>query len=194
MRKPVTKPLRAPELPADVAPTKLGTLRSGEVVEAARIVGDTLDASKAANVSLVDVVLEKTSLGMLDWRGASLTRVVFAGCRITGGKLAEATLEDVRFVGCQLDYASFYRSRFARATFEGCQLREADFTGSDLRGVLFGECELERAIFTEAKLEGTDVSSSRIGSIVVRSTDVRGLVVSGDQASVLATVFGLVVR
>ncbi len=83
---------------------------------------------------------------------------------------------------------------FARRPSESCRLEEADFRGADLTGTTFVNCDLRGADFGRAKLQGADMSSSRCNDIRIAPGDVRGLVVSREQAVALAKLFGLAVR
>jgi uncharacterized protein YjbI with pentapeptide repeats len=131
---------------------------------------------------------------MIVWPSAKLTRVEVRGSRMTGAKLVEGSFESVRFIDCHLEYAMFTDTRFRQVTFESCRLEEADFRGADLTGTAFVNCELRGVDLGRAKLQGADVSSSRCDEIRLAANDVRGLVVSREQAVALATLFGLVVR
>jgi uncharacterized protein YjbI with pentapeptide repeats len=208
------KPIRAPELPAHLEIRAFTALDAGVIVEQCRVDGWALAASKSegvrfdavhlaacaldetklTNLRWFDVLCERSTLCMVEWRGAKLTRVLVRGCRVTGAKLAEAELDDVRFVDCQVDYASFAGARLRRVAFESCKLREADFTGADLTGTAFVECDLAGADFSGAKLKGADVSTSQMSGVTVGAGDLKGLVVSREQASALAKLFGLVVK
>lgn len=205
------KPIRAPELTDELAPF-VGPLTG--ILEARRIEGgafgaarvdairceqvhvraSAFDESKLTNLRWIDVLCERSTLSMIDWRGALLTRTLVRGCRLTGARFAEARLEDVRFVECHLDYAAFGDARLTRVSFESCQLREADFHGADLKGTQFVDCDLARSDFTRAKLAGTDVSRSELGGVTLVPADARGLVVNREQACALAVLFGLIVR
>jgi uncharacterized protein YjbI with pentapeptide repeats len=211
---PPVKALRAPVLPKHLDPRVITALAASDAIEqcridgcalgeiaaprvrfdAVRIVGGTLAASKLAELAWIDVACERCDLSMIVWPGAKLTRVEVRGCRMTGAKLVEGELESVRFVDCQLDYAMFADTRFRQVTFESCRLEEADFRGADLTGTSFVSCELRGADLGRAKLQGADVSSSRCSEIRVAAGDVRGLVVSREQAAALAKLLGLVVR
>jgi uncharacterized protein YjbI with pentapeptide repeats len=173
----------------------LAGARAGSVTfDGVQIVGGTLEGSVLSDLTWLDVVCERCDLSMIDWRGASLTRVVVRGCRVTGGKLPEGALESVRFVDCHMDYASFASARFRQVSFESCQLREADFHGADLAGTTFVDCELRGADFGRAKLDGTDLSASNAAGITLSPADVAGLVVSQAQAVELVKLFGVRVK
>jgi uncharacterized protein YjbI with pentapeptide repeats len=214
MRAVPPEVVNPPTLPAQLEPRTLTSLEAQAVIEECRLeactlsrtkatpvrfygvhlVGVALDESELPNLTWQDVICERCNLSMVNWRGARLTRAVVRGCRVTGGKLSEGELDDVRFIDCQLDYASFADTRFRQVVFESCQLRDANFRGADLAGTRFVECDVQRADFAGAKLRGADVSSSNANGITVGAGEVRGLVVSRQQAADLATLFGLVVR
>jgi uncharacterized protein YjbI with pentapeptide repeats len=218
MRAVSPKKIREPEIAHDVAdalePFALVPLAANMVIEQCRIDGGAFEKSKCDSIRIdgariattsfeesklsstrwIDVICERSSFAMIDWRGAGFTRVVLRGCRVTGAKFYEGVFEDVTFVDCQIDYGSFGDAKFSRVAFENCQLRDADFHAADLRGVTFVDCDLERADFTRAKLQTTDVSQSSVRGITISAVEARGLVVNRDQASVLAALFGLVIR
>ena len=204
---------RAPILPKELAARALERLDDAELegcrvegaalseqagervrLDGVRIVGGTFAATKLAHLAWLDVACERADLSMIEWRGAKLGRVELRASRMTGAKLGDAELDDVRFVECQLDYASFSGARLRQVAFEDCQLREVDFSGADLTGTALVRCDLSGADFTGAKLHGADVSSSTLHEIRVGPGDVRGLVVNAEQATVLARLFGIVVR
>ncbi|WP_394832934.1 pentapeptide repeat-containing protein [Pendulispora rubella] len=208
------KTLRSPILPKDLAsqsPDRLDTLDlDGSLLESCdlanqrgdyirfdgvRVVGGAMNDTKLTRVSWLDVVCERCTLSMIDWPAAKLTRVEFQGCRMTGGKLGEGELDDVRFAECHLDFASFARARFRQVVFERCRIAEADFNQADLTGTTFIDCELHGADFTRAKLDGADVSRSTLGELRVDARDLRGLVVSREQAAALSrSLLGLVIQ
>ncbi|MGD0677768.1 MAG: pentapeptide repeat-containing protein [Polyangiaceae bacterium] len=214
MRAVPPKPIRAPELPARLECLAPERLESGALIEQCRIEGGAFsgsrcdsirleevhiaacafDDSKLTNVKWRDVLCERSTFSMIDWRGAAFTRAEVHGCRLTGGKLVEAQLDDVRFIECHFDYGSFIDARLSRVAFESCHLREADFRGADLTGTSFVDCNLERADFSRARLRRADVSRSTVTGMTAGPADVRGLVVSREQACSLAVLFGLIVR
>jgi uncharacterized protein YjbI with pentapeptide repeats len=210
---PPKKVLRAPILPTELELRTLTSLDGDELekclldgcalsnqtgdrvrFDAVKVVGGTLSATKVTRLAWLDVLCHRCDLSMTDWPGAKLTRVEVRECRITGAKFVGGELDHVRFVDCQLDYASFSLARFREVSFEACRFNEADLSGADLAGTSFIRCDLKGADFTGAKLQRADVSSSSLSEIRIGAGDVRGLVVNREQATVLAQLFGLVVR
>jgi uncharacterized protein YjbI with pentapeptide repeats len=169
---------------------------SGEraTFEGVVIAGGTFAETRVAEMRWMDVRCERCDISLVEWTAAKLTRVELVDCRMSGARWVGAELEDVRFVSCQLDYAIFSGARFRRVAFEKCRLRDADFGGADLTGTIFSETELQSVDFGAAKLEGADVRTSTLRDVRLTSRDVRGLVVTRDQAAVLAQLFGLVVK
>jgi uncharacterized protein YjbI with pentapeptide repeats len=157
------------------------------------IVAGALVETKFELLSWVDVLCERCDLSMIDWPKAKLTRVELHSTRATGAKVLQGEFDDVRFVDCHLEYASFPAARFRGVSFERCRLKEADFSGADLSGVIFTECDLDGVDFTRAKLQGADVSASTFHEVRVGAGDVRGLVVSREQATALSRLLGLVI-
>ena len=162
--------------------------------DAVHIVGGSWSETQLTQLRWLDVLCERCDLSLLEWPKAKWTRVEMRDCRLSGAKLLEAELDHVRFIECQLEYAIFSATRFRQVSFERCRLQEAAFVGADLTGTTFIGCELRGVDFTKAKLQGADVRSSTLQQVSVGAGDVRGLVVNKEQASVLAQLFGLVVR
>jgi uncharacterized protein YjbI with pentapeptide repeats len=205
--------VKPPVLAKELAQAKLETLEDAEV-EAARvekcelgkrraararfegvhISGGTLSETRIDAITWMDVVCERCDLSLAEWPGAKLARVELRDCRATGLRLVDAEIEDARFVGCQLDYAVFSGARLRRVAFEKCRFVDADFGGADLMGTIFDDCELASVELGGAKLGGVDVRTSRVRDVRVTTRDVRGLVVTRDQAATLAKLFGLDVR
>jgi len=163
-------------------------------LDSARILDADWSETKVCSLTWLDVECDHSQLSLVEWPEAHLTRVVMRDSRATGMRLENAEFQDVRFVGCHLDYASFTRSKFRRVTFEQCRLRDADFGGADLEGTVFLECNLQGVTFIGAKLTGTDIATCSGKDIRIEALDVRGLIVSSQQAAAFAKLFGLVIR
>lgn len=153
--------------------------------EHAHLVEVDLEGAKLRGVSLVDLIGERVNAANGRWGGASLRRVVFRECRLTGLDLGEARLADVGFEDCKLDYANFRHSEIEHVTFTGCAMTEADFQGAKLRATRFEGCDLGRADLTKAELEDVDARGSTLnlaGSVL----GLRGLKIDASQLIDLA--------
>lgn len=159
-----------------------------------RVVAGEFAETKVAHLVWTDVACERSDFSMAAWREPKLTRVTLKDCRLTGARLEGADLDQVTFVGCQLDYASFSGARLRRVRFERCKLHETDFGGAKLGGTVFDGCDIVGADFVGASLEGADIRTSTVRDVRLTAREVKGLVVTRDQAAALAALFGLVVR
>ena len=117
--------------------------------------------------------------------GASLDRVVFERCRMTGFAAPELDATDVVFRDCTLDLANFRFARLQQVTFEGCRLDEADFSGarlrrcrfdgSTLRGVELRGAELSHVDLRGADLDGFQADPAALAGAIVDSAQLVGL-------------------
>src|SRR5699024_12098858 len=64
--------------------------------------------------------------------GASLTRVRFVGCRLTGLVLSDARLTDVTFEDCHADMLNLRMSRLQRVRLGGTRARQADLLEAEV--------------------------------------------------------------
>lgn len=120
----------------------------------ARVEGVDLSSADVPRAALRDCVFERGDLANLTTRGSALTRVRFAGTRMTGAQLIDCVLTDVTFRESKIDLAAFRFSKFRRVEFIDCRLTRADFTGADIRGARFVDCDLSGAQFSAVKADG----------------------------------------
>lgn len=151
-----------------------------------------------SRIQMTDARVVDCDLANGTWTGATISRVEFVRCRLTGLDWSESCFEDVLFRECTGRLAQFYGSEFRAARFENCDLQEACFQECDLRGAAFHECTLARADLSGAVLKETDFRTSTLDGLVVSSpAGVRGAVVDLFQAAYLAgldSLLGLSVR
>ena len=78
--------------------------------------------------------------------------------------------------------------------FEDCSLAQADLYASDLTGAIFRRSDLSRADIAQATLTGADIRDCRIDGMRGKAAATEGLIVSPDQAAMLITLFGVIVK
>ena len=147
--------------------------------------GVALAGRRWRSITLVDVTVGDADAGNADWTGASLDRVVFERCRMTGFAAPELDATDVVFRDCTLDLANFRFARLQQVTFEGCRLDEADFSGarlrrcrfdgSTLRGVELRGAELSHVDLRGADLDGFQADPAALAGAIVDSAQLVGL-------------------
>src|SRR4051812_20325305 len=92
----------------------VGVRAAGVVFQSSRWRDVDLSGARLASLALRDCAVLGGNLANFDARSASFQRVVFENCRLTGLRLADATLTDVVFKGCRMDLASFGGCRLQR--------------------------------------------------------------------------------
>jgi uncharacterized protein YjbI with pentapeptide repeats len=152
----------APDL-ADDAP--LGALDDEGTLEGARLVDADVGGRRFDRLWLSDVEARGCDFANVRARGATLRRVAFRTCRLTGAVLVEARLEDVVFEDCRIDLASFGRAELRRVVFEECVLTGADFVDAELSSVRFRDCDLTDADVRDSRWRDCELRGCRITAL-----------------------------
>jgi uncharacterized protein YjbI with pentapeptide repeats len=145
-------------------------------------------------VEFSDVRFEACNLAGANWESAQMNRILLEDSGLVGAHFIDATFDDVVVRDANCDMTIFWKARFARVRFERCTLRRVSFEGADLTGVIFSECDLAGADLRGAKLAGTDFRGSRIDGISAEARDLRGAIISPDQAVEVVGLFGVTVK
>ena len=172
----------------DAAPGLAGLDATGGRIEQCELDGTSLAGSRLRSLALIDVVARRIDTSNADWRGASLRRVVFEACRMTGFSATELDAEDVVFRDCKLNLASFQLGRFRRATFEGCVLDEADLSGATLIETRFAGSQLRRIELEGVRLTRVDLRGAQLEEPRGDVRNLRGAIVDHVQLVGLAPV------
>jgi uncharacterized protein YjbI with pentapeptide repeats len=168
---------------------------AGITLERVHLVRVEIDQVQLRRLELVDVRFEHCNLSNGDWPQASVTRLLFDACRMTGFKLTRSRVEHAVFRGCQGRYTVFDASSFRFTRFENCMLADANFNGADLSKVVFERCDLTNASFKNARLAGTDFRTSPIESSQIALQELQGAILSPAQAlALLEFRTGVVIR
>lgn len=132
-----------------------------------------------------DVDVRKSDFSNVGMTNASLKRVAFSDCRMSGLDVSQAQLHDIIFKGCKLDMANFRFADLRRVTFVDCQLTETDFLGASLFEVKFESCQLERTVFEKTTCKKVDLRTSELIEIS-GWTSLRGATIDGAQLTMIA--------
>ena len=120
---------------------------------------------------------------------------VYINSKFIGFSMMEGHLENVSFRECNLEYGNFSESVLSKVNFFDCNLSESNFINlRKLNKVIFSNCWLVKADFCGTKLDKVDFRSCDISGIIVKIEDLKGLIVSSYQASILARLLGLDVK
>jgi uncharacterized protein YjbI with pentapeptide repeats len=145
----------------------------GEVPEASEgveLVGCHLTAVAFTGATLrsprlTDVVLEDCELSGSVWEAASLRRVRFERCRMSGFTAVELAADHVAFVDCKLDAAWLRMARLDHCLVEGC-----DLSGSDLY-----EGQLRASSILRSTLDGSELSGATLDGVALHGSTLQGI-------------------
>jgi uncharacterized protein YjbI with pentapeptide repeats len=141
-----------------------------------------------------DVIFEKCDLSNVKFNGARFNRVEFRECKLVGTDFDEAVMRDVHFIECPAPYSLFNLMELRDVRFEECLLKEANFIGTTLDNVFFGKSIIQEVQFSDTSLKNIDLSQCQFDFIHVKEDDLRGAIISPEQAVSLIEVFGLIVK
>lgn len=212
MKKKI-RAIHSPDLPEDLETLEINELEDGAVYEIGRI-ESAIGTMSAKNIqfsevhvkgvnfgeshlpfsSWVDVVFEKCDLSNVKLNGARFNRVEFRECKLVGTDFDEAVMRDVQFIDCPAPYSLFNLTELCDVRFDLCLLKEANFIGAALDNVQFGTSTIQEVQFSDTSLKNVDLSQCQFTFIHIKEDDLRGAIISPEQAASLIEVFGLIVK
>ncbi|CAM4286333.1 pentapeptide repeat-containing protein [Paenibacillus tarimensis] len=145
-------------------------------------------------VELTDVRFEGCDLSNVDFSGALLHRVEFIDSKMVGAIFTDSTFRNTRFQGCNCGYAQFRFTNWKEAVLEDTMLASADFTESKLTKLHLNGCKLQQAEFLRTNMTGIDLSTCEIEGISIPLENLKGCIISQEQAAIFAQYLGLVIR
>jgi hypothetical protein len=125
----------------------------GWEVDQVRLRHVSLAAIKLEAPRFTDVVFDTCDLAGAIWTEASLIRVAFVDCRLSGFALNRSTIVDLAMRGCRGECPSVFESEGRRWLAEESQLLEMDCRGLRLADGRFDRCQLAGSQWGHAKLE-----------------------------------------
>ena len=146
------------------------------------------------NLSLTDVLLENCSFSACHLQDLAACRVTLRGCKLMGVGMTHSLLRDVSFLGCNLRYAAMGGSRLKAVLFDGCSLQESDCSEWRWKDTAFSDCDLRKAQLLHTSLNGMDLRSCELDSFRLAPQDLKGAIVTPEQAMMLAGFLGVVIR
>jgi uncharacterized protein YjbI with pentapeptide repeats len=156
--------------------------------------GVCLSACVIPSPRFQDVRLVKCDLSNAVLRGFEARRIELIDCRLIGMAAIECRWQDVLVENCDGRYVQLNDGRLRNCEFRASDFSEADFRGTDLEGTSFAQVLLRRADLSHSKLRNADLRGAEIDGILAGPEEVRGAIVTAEQAMDLARLLGLVIR
>lgn len=154
----------------------------------------SLTHTNARQLLLSDVRIESSDLANIDCTGSTFERVEIVGTRLTGAVCNESQWKSVLFRECRLDLAMMRMARMQDCVFEDCNLVQADLYAADLTGAVLRGSDLSRSEIAQANLPRVDLHDCRIDGMRGTPATMEGLIISPNQAALLITLFGVIVK
>ena len=209
--KPKDNVIRKPDLHAGPEPVTLESIRYNQRVEGVRLDNETiqeLDADQfleciwnRVNVSgsfrgtrFTDVIFDHCDFSNAVFDETSFVRCQFSQCRMTGISLIEAAFTDVTLEKCTCAYANLNCTRWNRASFDEVLFREAAFGESVLNGVTVQTCDFTGCELPGTSLKDVDLSDSVLQNIMIRPEDIKGAILSTEQAVICAQLLDVKIK
>lgn len=141
-----------------------------------------------------DVVFENCDLSNIDFSSAIIHRTVFKNCKMIGIHLSESTLQNVQFSDCNCSFANLRFTKMKQVHFYENKMNHIDMYNSNVDKIYFTNCDLDQAQLSGTNLKGIDLSKSFFTSIGVNLEDIKGCIISPEQASIFAKQMGLIIK
>lgn len=146
------------------------------------------------NVDLIDCIFEKCNLSGSDFSNRGMHRVKFDKCNMVGCSLISSSIKDVSILESKANYINFSSGKIVNFEIKNSVVKEGSFVSSSLTNIIFDEVDFEGCEFLNTKLENIDFSNCNINEIGVSSNDIKGVIVNEQQALMLITLFGIIVK
>ena len=146
------------------------------------------------NISLIDCIFEKCNLSGSDFSDIGIHRVRFDRCNMVGCDFISSSLSNVSILETKGNYINFSNSKISHFEIVNSVVKEGRFVACSLEDVSFEEIDFERTEFLNTKLKGLDFCSCNINDIGVSPNDIRGVNVNDEQALMLISLFGIIIK
>jgi uncharacterized protein YjbI with pentapeptide repeats len=152
---------------------------------------------RASGVSFVSATMTEAQIeggdfSNTDFRGALMSSIKIAHCKMIGTDLSEARLTDFDIEDVLLGLARLPNLSFRKMTLKQLDFSEADLRFCDFRGTIFDDCSLRDAYLVDCRFENADLQGADLGGI--KLTDAKrfkGAIISKRQAADLLGQLGL---
>ena len=172
---------------------------SGSLINGRSVVLEYCQLNRTRIIHAAAIRFTKCELETVDAANAVLDESGWNQVRVhesrwTGAQLNFAHMADVMFDQCQMNHAQLQECTLKNTRFEHCDLRGAYFNGSKMEGTVFAGSNLTGADFSRADITKCDFRRANIEEIRIAPDQLRGVIVTQDQALYLARLLGLDVR
>lgn len=155
-----------------------------------------LSDAEFCRAGFTDCIFVSCDFSNCDFTDAYFNRCVFENCKGMGAKFFGSVLYSSRFDGCNLSFAAFSKAKLDSVVFCGCRMSDGAVGECKLKEVKFSDCDFCGCSFFGTKLAGMDLRENSISGIILSDSlfELRGAVISGEQAELVAKMLGIKVK
>ena len=113
---------------------------------------------------------------------------------MTGIDLSACSFTDVKLIHCQCTLVNLNATKWNRTEWDSCMFVDGSLHSVQLKDVNVIDCDFSRCEIHQTSLSGIDLSSSNINGIAVLPENLKGVIVNQEQAIVLASLLGIVIK
>lgn len=146
------------------------------------------------NVDLIDCIFEKCNLSGSDFSNRGIHRVKFDGCNMVGCNFISSSLVDISIFNSKCNYINFSDSKVKYFKIGDSLVKEGRFVSTIFDCVMLDNIDFSGSEFLNTKLRGIDFSNCNINDIGVSPNDIRGVIVNEEQALMLMSLFGIIIK
>lgn len=141
-----------------------------------------------------DVLFRECDLSNADFSGSLFRRVRFESCKAVGADFTESVWEHTTVLDCSCGMANLAGAKLKHTTLEQSDFSGGGFQQCVFQSVSFHHCRLTRAELFQTPLKGINFTTCDIGGIVLSGEELRGAIVTPEQACDLSHFLGLIIR
>lgn len=154
----------------------------------------TLRESKCIKGSFWDCTFDHCDFSNVDFSECRFHQCRFQNCKLVGSNLAEASLYRTQLVDCHCAYANFSYAKIKYVDMQTCNLQESDWNQVKPQAWTMEHCTLTRTSFFHTPLKGMDLRTCELRGIRVAMEDLKGAIISPEQAIDLIAYLGVEVK
>jgi uncharacterized protein YjbI with pentapeptide repeats len=111
-----------------------------------------------------------------------------------GSDFSRANLKNVVFKDSILTLSILGETKLSHVIFNHSILQSANYFGAKFNKIGFEKCDINNIDFSNTVLDGIDISTCTFERINVSAGNLRGFIVSPEQAVIFATLLGLKIK
>lgn len=141
-----------------------------------------------------DVIFDHCDFSNACFESSVFRRCIFRNCRMTGIDLSSCSFTDVKIQHSQCMLINLNATKWNRCEWNQSIFKDGSLGFVQLKNVNVLECDFSDCEINQTPLKGIDLSTSKINDIAILPENLKGVIVSEEQAIALASLLGIIVK